>query len=285
MKRYLAITPARDEERFLPQLIDSMTSQSRLPELWIIIDDGSTDSTGEIAHAAARKHPWIEVHHLRRNRPRMPGGESVVMRFLPGEVWKDFDLIFRVDADVSFRPDFIELMIREFARDPKLGIASGTVFEPSRDGWREVPAPAFHTRGCDKLYSSPCFAAIGGLETGLGWDTIDEVRAMMAGFKTRSFRHIRLFHHRPQGSAQALWRGRLAAGRAAYQIGYSPIFMMARAIRRAFSRPPILGAAMLLAGYAEGFVLGKPRAASPELKRFVARQQLRRLLGMESAWR
>ena len=93
-----------------------------------------------------------------------------------------------------------------------------------------MPAPSFHTRGAAKLYSSACFAAIGGLEAGLGWDTIDEVRAMMLGFSTRNFRHIRAYHHRPQGTDGGLWQGRKAAGRAAYNVGYSPVFLMARAV-------------------------------------------------------
>jgi len=84
MNGYLAITPARDEEKLLPGLIESMAAQSRLPDCWIIIDDGSADRTPALIDEAARKYPWIEPHHLPRERVRAAGGESVVMRFLPG---------------------------------------------------------------------------------------------------------------------------------------------------------------------------------------------------------
>src|SRR5580693_9460498 len=43
--RFITITPARDEEKFLPRLIASMTAQTLKPARWIIIDDGSTDAT------------------------------------------------------------------------------------------------------------------------------------------------------------------------------------------------------------------------------------------------
>lgn len=172
----------------------------------------------------------------------------------------------------------------EFARRPSLGIAGPTLYEPDGEEWHEVLAPRFHTRGAAKLYSRACFAAIGGLEGGLGWDTIDEVRAMTLNFTSRSFRHLHASHHRPQGGAVGLCRSRIATGRAAYRIGYSPLFMVARAVWRTFERPYLVGGALMLFGYCQGYCKTK-RISSPELVRFVRRQQIRRLFWMESQWR
>src|ERR1700737_1394716 len=121
MSRYLVITPARDEEKLLPGLIASMASQSHLPSRWIIIDDGSADATPAILDEAARRYPWMEVHRLKRDRPRAAGGESVIMRFLPRETWSQYDYVLRLDADLSFASDFIKLLLDEFVRDPALG--------------------------------------------------------------------------------------------------------------------------------------------------------------------
>jgi poly-beta-1,6-N-acetyl-D-glucosamine synthase len=284
MSNYIAITPARDEEKLLFGLIESMVAQTRLPERWIIIDDGSADSTGAIIDESARIYPWIKAHHLPRERGRAPGGESVVMQFLPCSVWDRHDFILRLDADLTFGRDFAELLLAEFARDPMLGIAGATLYEHDKSRWREIRSPAFHTRGAIKMYSSACFAAIHGLEGGLGWDTIDELRAMMAGFVTRSFPHIHAFHHRPQGAAGGRLKARWNAGYAAYQSGYSALFMIARAVRQALQLRPFSGAALLL-GYLWPQLCRAPRAASPEMVRFVRRQQVRRLLMMESVWR
>ena len=283
--RFIAITPARDEENFLPRLIASMAAQTLKPARWIIIDDGSTDATAKILDDAAREHPWIDVKHLPVGRERLPGGESILMQFLPKEVWHDYDAILRLDADLSFKPDFAELLATEFARDSKLGIAGSTLFEPEGTAWREIRSPSFHTRGAVKMYSRACFEAIGGLSSGLGWDTIDEALAMMLGFKSRSFRHVRAYHHRPQGSAGGYLKGNLAAGRAAYNVGYHPLFLMMRAAKRGLSWPPVIGGVYLLAGYFEGYFRRHHKTASPELVRFIRRQQLRRLLMMESVWR
>jgi biofilm PGA synthesis N-glycosyltransferase PgaC len=284
MKTYGVITPARDEETFLPGLIESMVAQSRRPDRWIIVDDGSTDSTPMLLDEAARRHEWISVHHVRRTGERELGGETALQRFLAPGLWGDVDVVFRVDADITFKSDFVESLLEEFDRDPRLGIASATLYEPDQDGWREMRTPRFHAHGASKMYSHACLEAIGGVEVGLGWDTIDEAHAAMLGFTTRSFRHIHARHHRPQGSGGGLLRGRLAAGQAAYQCGYSPLFMAARACRHLIAWPPMVGAAWLVAGYLEGYLRAKPRAASPELVKFIRRQQVRRLLFMKSVW-
>jgi len=284
MKTYGAITPARDEEKFLPGLIKSMVAQTRLPLRWIVIDDGSSDATPALIDDAASRHRWIQVHHVDRGGQRHPGGETVLQRFLNPELWSDCDMVFRVDADITFEPDFVRSMLAEFRRDRRLGIASGTLYERRRGQWQEIVAPRFHTRGAIKMYSRACLAAIGGLEPGLGWDTIDEARAAFIGFTTRSFRHIHARHHRPQGSAAGVLSGRMAAGQAAYQCGYSPLFMAARACRQVVTWPPVAGAVWMAGGYLEGYLRGKPRAASPELVKFIRRQQMRRLMFLSSVW-
>ncbi len=281
---YLVITPARDEENFLPQLIDSMAHQTRLPARWIIIDDGSTDATASILDAAARARSWIDPQHLSRDRPRAAGGESVIMQFIPLSVAEKYDYVLRLDADLSFDRDFSELMLDEFDRDPKLGIAGPTLWEPSGASWHEIAMPAFHTRGAAKMYSRGCFKAIGGLDADLGWDTLDEARAMMLGFRTQSFRHIIARHHRPQGSASG-WKARIAAGESAYKVGYSPVFMAVRAARQTFTTPFPIAGALLFGGYLKGYLQRARRSAGPELIKFIRQQQVRRLMMRESLWR
>jgi biofilm PGA synthesis N-glycosyltransferase PgaC len=189
------------------------------------------------------------------------------------------------DADLTFAPDFIASLLAEFRHDAKLGIAGPVLLESDGGSWREVNVPSFHVRGAAKMYSGQCFSAIGGLQAGLGWDTIDELHAMMLGFHSRHFCQIKAYHHRPQGTAGSLWRARWAAGRAAYRSGYSTLFMFVRAANHLLTPPYLLGSAMMLAGYFEGFVRREPRAASPEVIRFVRQQQLRRLLMLETLWR
>lgn len=285
MNTCLAITPARDEERFLPALIRSMVSQTCTPERWIIVDDGSTDQTAAILEQAAREHPWIEVCHLPRNRERAFGGESVIMRFLTPQRLRECDFILRLDADLTFGPMLVESLLAEFANDQALGIGGAVLYEPRDGEWREVESPRFHTRGAVKMYSKACFEAIGGLQPGVGWDTIDEAHAMMLGFRTRSFPSIVAYHHRPQGLAMGRLRSRFSTGHTLYVVGYSPIFMLVRSFRRMLEPPIFVGTLMMLAGYFEGYLRRTPRSSPPDLVKFIRRQQMRRLLLMQSVWR
>lgn len=282
---YLTVTPARDEQTLLPGLIQSMAAQTRLPKVWILIDDGSTDDTPRIMDEAAARYPWIRVHHLRRDGGRDAGGEGVIMKFLPEEDRNSVNMIFRLDADLTFGPKLVESLLGEFADNPNLGIASAVLYERSGDKWRMAGRPGFHTRGATKMYSSECFRAIGGLTSGLGWDTIDEARAAMLGFQTRSFGHINARHHRPVGSAGGRWRACITPGIAAYQAGYSPLFMIARAAYKVPERPFLLRSILLLAGYFQGYWHGEKPAADPTLIRFIRRHQMRRLAGLQTIWR
>src|ERR1700736_3447127 len=59
--KYVLITAARNEEAFLENTIAGVTAQTRLPEKWVIVSDGSTDRTNEIVSNHAKLHPWIEL--------------------------------------------------------------------------------------------------------------------------------------------------------------------------------------------------------------------------------
>jgi biofilm PGA synthesis N-glycosyltransferase PgaC len=51
----VVVTPARNKEAFIEDTIFSVEGQTRRPDVYVIVDDGSTDSTIEIV----RKYDWI----------------------------------------------------------------------------------------------------------------------------------------------------------------------------------------------------------------------------------
>src|SRR5206468_6467604 len=58
---YVLITPARNEEAYIERTIESVLTQTVPPLRWVIINDGSTDSTGMIVKRYLGRCSCIEL--------------------------------------------------------------------------------------------------------------------------------------------------------------------------------------------------------------------------------
>jgi glycosyltransferase involved in cell wall biosynthesis len=128
--KYVIISPVRDEEANLARTIEAVIGQSLQPSEWIIVDDGSTDRTAEIADSYARQHDWIRVCR-RDNRGFRQAGGGVVDAFNDGYAnlrANDWEFIVKLDGDLSFSPDYFQSCFRAFQEEKALGIAGGTIY-------------------------------------------------------------------------------------------------------------------------------------------------------------
>lgn len=283
---YVVITPVRDEEIFLPATIESMIRQTIRPAEWVIVNDGSKDSTGTIIDTYARRHPWIRAVH-RQDRGFRKSGGGIVDAFNDGYqklVGTNWEFIVKFDGDLTFEPDYFEKCFAEFERDPNLGVGGGMICNIIDGVKRLEEAPVFHVRGATKIYRKACWEGIGGFWPAPGWDTMDEVKANSLGWSTRSFRTLQLLHHRPTGKADGLWGGFVKYGRANYICGYHPLFMLGKCLRRLRQKPRLLGSLALMYGYTSGYVKRIPQVDDPVAIAYLRRQQLNRLVGRASIW-
>src|SRR4030095_7565931 len=139
--KYVLITPAHNEETFIEKTLDSMVAQTALPERWVVVDDGSDDSTADIRARHAERHPWIELIRRPRSQNRSFAGKvhafnAGLERVRPLE----FEIIGNLDADLSFDPDYLEFLMQKFEEDPELGVA-GTPF--TEDGGYDTARDSF----------------------------------------------------------------------------------------------------------------------------------------------
>ena len=278
---YIVISPVRDEEKYLVKTIESMAQQSVLPRKWIIVNDGSTDRTQTIINSASDKYPWVYAIH-RKNRGFRKSGAGVVEAFYEGYSaigGVSWDFLVKLDGDLSFRNDYFEKCLELFACDPDLGIGGGTICS-LEDGQLKVDSasdPPFHVRGATKIYRRTCWEQISPLIVAPGWDTIDEVKANMHGWRTRTFEDQKLIQHKGTGSADGSWRNWYKNGLGSYIAGYHPIFMMAKCLKRAFKKPFFIASTALWVGFCTGYIKRIPQVQDDEAIRYLRNQQLRRL--------
>ena len=287
--RYVIVCPVRNEQEYLEQTIESVVGQTIQPAAFIIVDDGSTDSTGRLIDEASRQHKWISgVHQADRGTRR--AGAGVMEAFHAGlrqlKV-NDWDFLVKLDGDVTFQPDYFRRCFERFELEPSLGIGGGTIGNTSNGVFAPESGddPWFHVRGATKIYKRRCWEAIGGLVQATGWDTVDEIKANSLGWTTRTFPDIHILHHRPAGAAYGTWSNWVKNGRANYFTGYHPLFMLVKAATRLFKPPYLAGAAGLMAGFLGGYLRRAPQVHDPGMIRYLRQQQLRRLTGRANLWR
>jgi glycosyltransferase involved in cell wall biosynthesis len=278
--KYALITPARNEEANLARLIGSMVMQTQKPEAWIIVDDGSSDRTPEVADEAARKNRWIQVVHRPIQLDRSFAGK--VRAFNEGYAKAralDYDVIGNLDADVSFEADYMHFLMGKFAADPKLGVA-GTPF--TQDGGYDSARDSFEgenyvSGGC-QLFRKECFEEIDGYvpHRAGGIDWIAVMKARMKGWTVRCFPEKRYHHYRFLGTAgKSTFRSYLDYGERAYYLGWSPLWHVLRVVYR-FPKNPV-GSLGLLFGFCSAWMRRVQRPVSPEMVRFHRNEQLKRL--------
>jgi biofilm PGA synthesis N-glycosyltransferase PgaC len=279
MSRVLLITPARDEAAHLERTIRAVMAQTRTPDLWLIVDDGSTDATPRILERFAAEAPFLRILRAPAQASR-PGEDRLTIAAearafnaaLDSVDASEFSHIGKLDADIELPPEYMEGLLERFAEEPELGVAGGTLLEQGARGWQPTKVPAYHVRGALKLYSRECFEAIGGIEERLGWDTIDETYARMHGYTTRSLPQLAARHHRPVATRGGTLRGRARHGQCAYILRYGAWWVTLRSLKVACSRPHGLSGLAFLYGYLRSALRRDDRVEDERYRRFVARE-------------
>ncbi len=278
MSRVLLVTPARNEAAHLGRTIRSVAAQTCPPDLWLIIDDGSSDETPRILGRLADEVPFVRIMQAPQagqageDRLTLAAEARAFNLALASADLGEFTHIGKLDADVELPADYFEHLLGCFEADPELGIAGGTLLEQGGRGWHPTKVPSYHVRGALKLYSRECYAAIGGVEERLGWDTIDETYARMRGFTTRSVPDLLARHHRPVGTRSGALRGRARHGQCAYILRYGAWWVALRSLKVACSRPYGASGLAFLYGYLRSVARGDDRVEDEEFRRFVARE-------------
>jgi biofilm PGA synthesis N-glycosyltransferase PgaC len=275
-RRYVLISPCRDEAEFVQTTIDSIASQTLLPAKWLIVDDGSSDETPEILRAAAAKYPFIEVVR-RDNRGHRLVGPGVIdaLYFGLSKVnLDDYDFVCKFDCDLKMPPRYFERAMEYFEEDPWLGTFSGKLHLVEGDRLVLERTGDENSVGPVKLYRVQCFREIGGFVREVCWDGIDGHICRMKGWVARSTDdpEMRIAHLRQMGTSHVgIWHGRARWGGGKYFMGSTPAYVAAAAAYRMVERPYVVSGLGILWGYIRATLQRAPRMNDPEYLNYLRR--------------
>ena len=283
-RRYVLISPCRDEADYMRRTLDSVIAQSLRPALWVIVDDGSRDATPEILAGYARAHPWIRVV-AKPDRGRRAVGPGVIEAFYAGLETVDltaFDYLCKLDLDLDLPPGYFRRMIAAMEADPRLGTCSGKPWYRDGQGrWVSERCGDEASVGMTKFYRTACFEAIGGFERALMWDAIDCHKARQLGWTARSWdgKGLAFEHLRPMGASdRGVLTGRARHGKGQHYMHSYPLYFAATALYRMSWPPLVLGGLAMLWGYVQAWAAGEARMPDDALAAFIRRYQRRALV-------
>ncbi|HEX4527310.1 MAG TPA: glycosyltransferase family 2 protein [Gaiellaceae bacterium] len=271
-----------NEEQHLPRLLASLEDQERIPDLLLFVDDGSDDRSAELVAVFAEEHTYARtLQRPRRSREidRMAGAAELVgFQWAVEQLGRRYDVIAKLDGDLEFPPSFFAKIMGALEADGRIGICGGPL-SVERDG---IVSPEssqpWHVRGATKFYRAACLDQISPLPAHLGWDTIDELRAQLYGWKVENvtFPDRNVLHLRPTGSYDGIVRGYRRAGVAAWAYGAHPVQVMASALIRMRRRPRVVGGAAYLGAWLGSALRREPRAEKDVIE-LMRRQQRSRI--------
>ncbi|GGV76932.1 bifunctional polysaccharide deacetylase/glycosyltransferase family 2 protein [Streptomyces massasporeus] len=111
------IVPAYNEKECIANTLDSLARSTHPIEI-IVVDDGSTDGTSEIAREAALALGMTNVRVVRQENTGKPAALNNGVRSAR------HDIVVMMDGDTVFEPDTVRQLVQPFA-DPEVGAVAG----------------------------------------------------------------------------------------------------------------------------------------------------------------
>ncbi|HCS78599.1 TPA: hypothetical protein DIV55_02545 [Patescibacteria group bacterium] len=211
------IIPVFNEAKVIQKCISSLSQQTNPHEI-IVVDDGSSDRSGERI-AKIKEQLGIKQFKLVMQTHRGPAAARNA-----GAKIAEGDILVFIDADMTFAPDFLETLVKPIS----LGQSRGTFTKDERvANWENVWARSWNynegiatPRRIPENYpdSAPVFRAllkkeflrVGGFTEGIGW-TDDWSLSRKLGVKSTATAAV-CYHANPSSLAdvytQARWIGK-----------------------------------------------------------------------------
>lgn len=279
MKYYIVI-PAHNESAFIGLTLDSLATQSVLPQKVVVVNDNSTDDTAAIVNGYRQRFSWMTVVDNASDAIHLPGSK-VIRAFEKGleTLDDDYDFIVKLDADLILPENYFETIAQHFESDTKIGMVGGFAYIEKNGDWiLENLTDKDHIRGAFKAYRKACFEQIGGLKPAMGWDTVDELLCKFYGWKVVTDETLKVKHLKPTG-ANYNKTARYKQGEAFYSLGYGfGITAIASGKLAMMKKKPLLFLDYMM-GFFKAKSSGKSMLVTNEQAKFIREYRLSKMKG------
>ncbi len=279
--KYVLITPARNEEAYIESTIQSVISQSLLPEKWVIVSDGSTDATEAIVSRYESSYPFIQlVTATGSGKPNFGSKVNAINEGYKHLQNLQYNFIGNLDADVSFDSNYFKILLEEFASSDQLGIAGGVICELVNGKYVAQNLSSNSVAGAVQLFRNQCYQDIGGyipMKFG-GIDAAAEIMARMHEWEVRTIPELRVLHpRRVSTGGKNILQTRFNQGITNHLLGYHPLFHIASCVYRFTDKPYFIGGFISIFGYFFALLKKDKKSIPQEAITFLRAEQLRRL--------
>ena len=142
--RVTALVPLYNTRAYIEQALDSALAQRYRDFEVVVVDDGSTDGSSEIAQRFAARWP-SRVRVVQQPNAGLPAARNTAIYAARGEY---FALL---DADDAWHPDHLAQAMAAFDADPDLGLVHANIRRVDSGG-RELGIPVRHWKHCPDAY-------------------------------------------------------------------------------------------------------------------------------------
>ncbi|MBY8998069.1 MAG: glycosyltransferase family 2 protein [Candidatus Thorarchaeota archaeon] len=272
MAKILAVTEYYNEAKNIPGLVENMAAQSYPPDLWLIIDDGSTDNSTELFEKNLKKFdiPYILYTMAPKPKPdqNLKGRAYRKIEILNNE-WVDsdrFDFVILTGGDSRFTKFYTEIGVRVLQEFPEIGAMAGRCrSEPGTD----TPM------GGGKIVRWDIVRNTKGRYWDLDPDSLWNIIALSMGYKLLILKDLLMWTTRPTHMYAS--SGFYNYGARMFYVGWNPIqstiYTLILTIRRTHPHH-------FLRGYLHKYVEGTWTCKDEEIKRFYSfKRMILRILG------
>ena len=215
-------TPAYNRAHTLPRTYASLLAQKSRDFVWLIIDDGSTDGTEDLARGWMNSDNGFEIRYIRKENGGMHTAHNTAYENI------DTELNVCIDSDDALAENAVEIILSEWKRVKSTGVAGligldadfsgniiGTRFP---DGVTETTLSGFYASGgsgdkklvyrTDIITSVPPYPVFDGekyVALAYKFLLVDQKYKMAA-----INRVLCSVEYQPDGSSNSMWRQYLA---------------------------------------------------------------------------